>query len=95
MRNHLSLKQIASCLGVKETYAGQAFDPALNKIVEVYLEYQDEMLLMILEAAKERRGQKALEDAKEVAAREAMANGRIDRRRLHPTAMPTEPTLFR
>lgn len=53
LRKHLTLKEIGAAIGVRETYAGQAFDPALAKVARVYLQHPRELLAMLLEAAGE------------------------------------------
>lgn len=53
MRNHLTLKEIGAAIGVRETYAGQAFDPALAKVARVYLRYPRELLALLVETARE------------------------------------------
>jgi DNA-binding LacI/PurR family transcriptional regulator len=55
LRKHLSLKQIGSSLGVAETYAGQAFDPALEKVAKVVLDYGELAMLLLLERVQELR----------------------------------------
>lgn len=55
MRNHLTLKEIAAALGVRETYAGQAFDPAMRKVAAVLLRHPIETLRMIADEADKLR----------------------------------------
>jgi len=49
MRDHLTLKQIAAAIGVRETYAGQAFDPALRKVATLFLRYPVETIQLLAE----------------------------------------------
>ena len=58
MRNHLSIKQIADALGVRETYATQAVEPALDKVAKLVLVYGEPALMLLLERVAELREQR-------------------------------------
>jgi len=55
MRNHLLLKQIAAAINVSECRAGQAIDPAIDKVSRLYIAYPEPTLRMILDRAEELR----------------------------------------
>lgn len=55
MRKYLSLKQIGSSLGVAETYAGQAFDPAVEKVAKVILDWGEAGYMLLMERVQELR----------------------------------------
>jgi len=57
MRNHLTLKQIAAAIGVRETYAGQAFDPALRKVAAVFLRHPLEAIRLLTDEADRLRAE--------------------------------------
>lgn len=92
MRKYLSLKQIADALSIRETYAGQAIEPALDKIARLYNYDNMATLRMILDRAEELRQE---EEAKRAESRDSMSEselhsltlmqtGRLDRKVLHP-----------
>ena len=51
MRDHLSLKQIGTALGLKPpwSHAGQAFDPAVEKVVKVLAEYPLQTIKILID----------------------------------------------
>jgi len=57
----LTLKQIGDALGVQPTYAGQAIDPALDKLARLILAHGELALLLLLERVAELREQREQE----------------------------------
>ena len=92
MRNYLTLKEIADALGVKETYAGQAFDPAMEKLVKVYRRHPRAILRMLMDAADEADAAQELTEQRrvesELSRRVAMKTGRANRSDLQPSLFP-------
>ena len=69
MRPHLSVKQIAPVIGIRETHVTQAFDPALDKIAALFNAYPRQTLALIMHRAAEMAEE-------QIQSREAMLNGR-------------------
>lgn len=93
MRDHLSLQQIADALGVQETYAGQAFDPALEKITKLYLRFPSQTLRLILDKADELRLTPMPES--ELAERIRRQTGKADRQSRVPVTLAKRQSLSR
>lgn len=55
MRPHLLLKEIASVIQVSERRAGNAIDPAIDKIARLYLAFPEPTLRLIMDKAEEIR----------------------------------------
>lgn len=55
MRPHLLLKEIAAVIQVSERRAGQAIDPAIEKMARLYLAYPEQTLRLIMDRAQEMR----------------------------------------
>jgi hypothetical protein len=60
-RNHLSLKQIGATLGLTPNdrgqypHAGQAWEPAIEKVARMFVAYPNETLKVIIEKSEELR----------------------------------------
>lgn len=80
MRIGWSCKEIAAILNVSPTKAGQSLDPAMHKIAKLYRVDPIRTTQAILTAIEELEAM----SEEELAAREAMLNGRMDRRLIHP-----------
>ena len=55
MRSFLTIKQIADSLGVRETYATQAVEPALDKMARLVLDHGEQALMLLLDRVHELR----------------------------------------
>jgi len=77
LRNHLSLKELAVVLGTQTTYAGQAFDPALEKFARVFRRYPGPALALLADKVAELDRAEACRpmDESELLHRERMLQG--------------------